>query len=693
MQHRFMLAAVSTVGLWVALGLMAPTLAQSDDILSRSKAAIINDRAELASANRGSPRASLSAFLSQRGIGRSTIDSVVETARHTDALGREFARFEQRIDGLRVHGAYARVAFDAQGKLVHLIERIAPAGGVILRPGMDDAEALSIAVALNFGAGAGVPGQVGREGSVTKFEQTAFFHSSPRVERILIARGQGGLEEGFLVESWSEAENLLYHTLIDGRGRIVDNELRTAEDSYNVFPDHPGNSTQAVTSGPGSGNAESPSGWLLGTQRSTSIRGNNVHAYLDRDNNNAADSGGTPINDGNFIATADLTQQPTTASNQAVAVQNLFYLNNLIHDTLYRHGFVEAVGNFQNNNFTNGGAGNDAVNAEAQDGGGTNNANFATPSDGSSGRMQMYLWSTTSPQRDGDLDSDIVWHEYGHGLTWRMIGGMSGPISGAIGEGMSDVLSLIQNDDDVVGEYSTNDASGIRSAPYTNYGRTLGDFGGSSVHFDGEIYAATIWFLKGLYNDDDLLLTDLVGGMNFTPSTPTYPEMREGILAQVAARSADVADQCRVWEAFAQFGIGDGASMSVKGGGPFGGGKVNVSESFALPTNCSDDPPPPPPPPPSGDVLLTGFSGSSAAQGRNRWRATVTAEVNTEGAVVDVVWSDGSATSCTISGGSCSMSTGVRNNVSSITAEVTLIDEAAVVADVGVPTSVTLNRP
>jgi hypothetical protein len=169
--------------------------------------------------------------------------------------------------------------------------------------------------------------------------------------------------------------------------------------------------------------------------------------------------------------------------------------------------------------------------------------------------------------------------------------------------------------------------------------------------------------------------------------------MREGILAQVAARSADVADQCRVWEAFAQFGIGDGASMSVKGGGPFGGGKVNVSESFALPTNCSDDPPPPPPPPPSGDVLLTGFSGSSAAQGRNRWRATVTAEVNTEGAVVDVVWSDGSATSCTISGGSCSMSTGVRNNVSSITAEVTFIDGAAVVADVGVPTSVTLNRP
>jgi hypothetical protein len=30
-------------------------------------------------------------------------------------------------------------------------------------------------------------------------------------------------------------------------------------------------------------------------------------------------------------------------------------------------------------------------------------------------------------QIDGSLDSNIVYHEYGHGLTWRMIGGMSGP--------------------------------------------------------------------------------------------------------------------------------------------------------------------------------------------------------------------------------------------------------------------------
>ena len=63
-------------------------------------------------------------------------------------------------------------------------------------------------------------------------------------------------------------------------------------------------------------------------------------------------------------------------------MQNLFYLNNVVHDILYSHGFTEAAGNFQIDNFGSGGSGNDAVKAEAQDGGGTDNANFATPPDG-----------------------------------------------------------------------------------------------------------------------------------------------------------------------------------------------------------------------------------------------------------------------------------------------------------------------
>ena len=55
-------------------------------------------------------------------------------------------------------------------------------------------------------------------------------------------------------------------------------------------------------------------------------------------------------------------------------------------------GFDEASRNFEHVNSSGQGVGGDAVLAEAQDSSGLNNANFATPADGGSGRMQMYLW-------------------------------------------------------------------------------------------------------------------------------------------------------------------------------------------------------------------------------------------------------------------------------------------------------------
>nr|WP_262489946.1 M36 family metallopeptidase [Hymenobacter sp. AT01-02] len=64
-------------------------------------------------------------------------------------------------------------------------------------------------------------------------------------------------------------------------------------------------------------------------------------------------------------------------------------------------GFDEVSGNFQVKNYTNRGAGADAVQAEAQDGASAspvrlNNANFSTPVEGSRPRMQMFLWTAES---------------------------------------------------------------------------------------------------------------------------------------------------------------------------------------------------------------------------------------------------------------------------------------------------------
>ena len=126
-----------------------------------------------------------------------------------------------------------------------------------------------------------------------------------------------------------------------------------------------------------------------------------------------------------------------------------------------------------------------------------NNANFATPGDGSSPRMQMYLF--TNPFRDGDMDTDVIFHEYGHGPSNRLVGGGNlggGAQTGALGEGWSDVIATTINNDPVLGEYVTGNATrGIRRVAYNNSPLTYANLcsGACEVHNDGEIWASTLW--------------------------------------------------------------------------------------------------------------------------------------------------------------------------------------------------------
>jgi hypothetical protein len=185
--------------------------------------------------------------------------------------------------------------------------------------------------------------------------------------------------------------------------------------------------------------------------------------------------------------------------------------------------------------------------------------------------------------KDAALDSDVVWHEYGHGLTWRMIGRMSGPLAGAIGEGMSDVLSVVVNDDPVVGEYSASDPAGIRSHSYEGYPGTYREIVGTEVHQDGELYGAIGWDLWKQYKKarlgEDGILADLVTGMSFTTSSPTFEQMRDGILHGLAA-TGHTERSCMVWSSFAKYGVGEGAVAKVTGQ------TVQVTESFAKPNGC-----------------------------------------------------------------------------------------------------------
>ncbi len=272
------------------------------------------------------------------------------------------------------------------------------------------------------------------------------------------------------------------------------------------------------------GNATSYKWHFDGTTNYTITRGNNVWAKEDRAGTNS--NAGVPATSSTspdpltFNFPPNYTLAPTTAAFQQFAITNLFYWNNLMHDMSYLYGFDEAAANFQADNQGRGGSGNDFVYADAQDGSGTNNANFGTSADGINGRMQMYLFTAPNPDRDGDIDNGVVCHEYGHGISHRLTGG---PASGAGclenaergDEGWSDYYALMMTTDwstalitdgfnkpRPMGTYVLAQATngpGIRVHPYcTNMAVNPWTYAGvqssgGEVHDIGEIWCATIW--------------------------------------------------------------------------------------------------------------------------------------------------------------------------------------------------------
>jgi|GEM_PF-332912 len=173
-------------------------------------------------------------------------------------------------------------------------------------------------------------------------------------------------------------------------------------DSYRVYPDpveSPIHGSRTLVVNPADPVA-SPFGWhdtngAAGAEF-TITRGNNVHAQEDANGNNGTgfSPDGTASLDFDFAL--NLNASPNSDPARSAGITNLFYWNNLVHDVWYQYGFDEASGNFQQNNYGRGGSGGDYVFADAQDGSGTNNANFSAPADGGNGRMQMFLWTGAS---------------------------------------------------------------------------------------------------------------------------------------------------------------------------------------------------------------------------------------------------------------------------------------------------------
>lgn len=396
--------------------------------------------------------------------------------------------------------------------------------------------------------------------------------------------------------------------------------------TYNVYPlpvESPYYGSRTLVSNPEDLTA-SPFGWhdtngAAGSEFTTT-QGNNVRAY---DDGNGTDSpslassfadGGAGLS---FNFPLNLTYSSANQSQDA-AVTNLFYWNNVLHDVLYLYGFDEASGNFQNNNYGNGGTGGDAVEAQAQDeadladnGFNRCNANFFTPNDGSPGEMQMYICDN----RDGDLDNGVIVHEFGHGISNRLTGGRfsSGCLSNSeqMGEGWGDIYGLLftvtatnYNTVRPIGNYliGAPTGNGIRQAPYTKdftvNGQTYADvalYGSSSPHPHGSIWATMLWdmtvdlidqygFDADFYTGtggNNIALALITEGMKLQPCSPGFVDGRDAIIAADQALYAG-ANYCLIWEAFARRGLGFSASQGSTNS------RTDGTEAFDLPPDVGN---------------------------------------------------------------------------------------------------------
>lgn len=194
---------------------------------------------------------------------------------------------------------------------------------------------------------------------------------------------------------------------------------------------------------------------------------------------------------------------------------------------------------------------------------------------------------------DGDFDNLVIAHEYGHGITNRLTGGINNTSclfnEERMSEGWSDWFGLMmqmkQGDNGadrrgigtfVINQPTTDD--GIRTYPYsTDMSINPHTFGNTNTlavpHGVGSVWAAMLWDLTWAYVDrygfdsniytgnggNNKVLQLVVDALKLQPCLPSFVEGRDAIIAADQAISGGQ-DYCLIWEVFARRGLGLHAS-------------------------------------------------------------------------------------------------------------------------------------
>ncbi len=220
--------------------------------------------------------------------------------------------------------------------------------------------------------------------------------------------------------------------------------------------------------------------------------------------------------------------------------------------------------------------------------------------------------ATAGVNRDSDFDAGVIAHEYGHGISNRLVGGPSNSSclgnAEQMGEGWSDYVGLMltmrAGDTGLqrrgVGTYlqfEANDGDGIRPAPYSTnfavndytYQDVISNTNGSgpraltTPHGVGFAWATMMWdvtwslidtygFSPNIYDatgtaGNQIAMNLYATGLKLTACSPGFVSGRDGILAADALRYPDAANPGRglhygiIWRAFARRGLGQNASQ------------------------------------------------------------------------------------------------------------------------------------
>ncbi len=500
--------------------------------------------------------------------------------------------YDQVLQGLRVHGARVGITVAADGAVAHVASSLVPDLKLVGARRLDAADAI-VATGREVGerpdravgrlrAAPAAPGRP--DGAVrgrSPFETGSDELDEATAEPVAYPtrRGQARLAWETGVPVTAEG---FYDAVVDaGTGTVLELDNRWKDNhgpEGNVFTEqHPdiAGADQDIT--------PFPSDWITDD---TTV-GNNANTWHDPDGDDSpgyrpdtGDPGDAGYQHFNYTYTDAIDTSGGTdwiTDRDAVITQAHYYVN-MLHDRWYQYGFDEASGNFQEDNFGNGGSDGDRVNVlvdwDIEDGT-CCNATMNTPADGSNPWLRLRVGlEPDNLDMHRAMNGDTVTHEFGHGVSNRLVGGgdLGGGVqAGGMGEGWSDAMANTVWNDPVYGEYNNGDTDdGIRSTGYDDSTLTYSDLcsGGCQVHSDGEIWATALWDVRealvnryglaaGTFRHEQLM----IDGMKNTPTDPTFLDARDGIIASGATIYGGE-DTCLLWQAFTEAGLGEDASTS-----------------------------------------------------------------------------------------------------------------------------------